>query len=82
VVNTFVVHRKGGPGRTPAVGRVAGSFGSGLISRIWQPSSISGIAHGFASGGISVGADVGMNVAREFWPRREKAEKERQQTQP
>ena len=75
VVNTFVVHRKQKPGRTAAVGRLSGAFGAGLISRVWQPASTAGVGLGLASGGISVGADVGINVAREFWPRRNKLER-------
>ncbi|PWU12281.1 MAG: hypothetical protein C5B51_00910 [Terriglobia bacterium] len=73
VASTFVVRRTNRGGRTPAVGRLSGSFGAGLISRAWQPASAAGLGAGFASGGISVGADVGMNVAREFWPRRHKS---------
>jgi hypothetical protein len=73
VSNTFMVHRNNGPGRTPALGRVSGAMGAGLISRAWQPASAAGLGAGFASGGVSVGADVGMNVAREFWPRHAKA---------
>jgi hypothetical protein len=72
VGNTFMVHRNNGPGRTPALGRVSGAFGAGLISRAWQPASAAGLGAGFASGGISVGADVGVNVAREFLPRHNK----------
>src|ERR1700680_1695677 len=69
VGNTFMVHRNNGPGRTPALGRLSGAFVAGLISRAWQPASAAGLGAAFASGGISVGADVGVNVAREFWPR-------------
>jgi len=70
VKSTFVVPRTNGPGHTVALGRITGGFGSGLVSRIWQPASVAGIGAGFASGGISIGVDVGMNVAREFWPRK------------
>jgi len=54
---------------TLSVGRISGAFGAGLISRLWQPASARGLAGGFASGGISLGAQAGMNVIREFWPR-------------
>lgn len=70
VKSTFVVPRTNGPGRTVAAGRISGSLGSGLISRAWQPASTAGIGAGFASGGIALGAEVGANVAREFWPKR------------
>ena len=77
VANTFVVHRENQPGRTPAIGRLSGAFGAGLISRAWQPATTAGIGMGFASGGIAVAADVGLNVAREFWPRHPKQERKR-----
>lgn len=47
---------------------IAGAVGSGLISRLWQPASVRSVSAGFASAGITLGADAGMNVAREFWP--------------
>jgi len=46
VANTFVVHRKNASGRTPALGRLTGSFGAGLISRAWQPASAAGLEPG------------------------------------
>ncbi len=67
VVHTFIVPRENG-GRTFAVSRMAGSFGSGLISRAWYPAPYAGVGAGLASGGVSLGADVGANVFREFWP--------------
>jgi len=68
VRRTFIVPRTDKPGKTVAGGRIAGAFGSGLISRVWQPASTAGVGAGFASGGIALGADVGVNIAREFWP--------------
>jgi hypothetical protein len=70
IKSTFIVPRTNRPGKTVALGRISGSIGSGLISRIWQPASTAGLGAGFASGGISLGAEVGFNVAREFWPRK------------
>jgi hypothetical protein len=68
VKSTFIVPRKNRPGKTVATSRIAGNFGAGMISRAWQPASAAGIGAGLASGGIGLGADVGVNVAREFWP--------------
>ncbi len=68
--HTFVVPRKNRRGGTFAVSRVSGNMGAGMISRVWQPASAAGAGAGLASGGIGIGADVGMNVAREFWPRK------------
>ena len=73
VKSTFIVPRTGNrKGKTVAVGRIAGNMGSGMISRVWQPASAAGVGAGLASGGIGLGADVGVNVAREFWPQRHK----------
>jgi len=69
VKGTFVVPRTNKRGRTLAAGRIAGNFGGGLVSRAWQPASTAGIGAGLSSGGIGMGADVGIHVAREFWPR-------------
>ena len=68
VTSTFWVPRTNRTGHTVALGRLSGNMGAGLVSRLWQPASTAGIGAGFASGGISIGADVGINVAREFWP--------------
>jgi len=57
---------------TLASGRIAGTFGSGLISRVWQPAASKSIGLGFASGGICLGADAAINVLQEFWPRHKK----------
>ena len=70
VKSTFIVPRTDKPGKTFAAGRVAGNVGAGVISRAWQPASTAGLGAGLASGGIGIGADVGLNVAREFWPRK------------
>jgi hypothetical protein len=70
-IGTFIVPKTDRPDhKTPALGRISGSFGAGLISRAWQPASAAGVGAGFASGGIGLGVDVGVNMAREFWPRK------------
>jgi hypothetical protein len=67
--STFLVPKTNRPGKkTVALGRVSGNLGAGVISRAWQPASSAGIGAGLASGGIGLGADVGVNMAREFWP--------------
>lgn len=72
VKSTFIVPRTNKGGRTIAAGRLSGAIGAGVISRAWQPASAAGIGAGLASGGIILGADVGANVAREFWPRKKR----------
>jgi hypothetical protein len=69
VVSTFWVPRTKGSGHTLALGRISGNMSAGLVSRVWMPARVATVGAGVASGGISIGADVGLNVAREFWPR-------------
>jgi len=69
VKSTFIVPRTNKPGKTLATGRIAGQMGGGIISRAWMPASAGGIGAGVASGGIGLGADVGVHVAKEFWPK-------------
>jgi len=46
-----------------------GSYTAGaFISRAWQPPSTNGPSHALNSIGITVGAEAGFNVAREFLP--------------
>ena len=69
LVSTFIVPKTNRPGKkTVALGRISGNLGGGLISRAWQPASAAGVGAGLASGGIGLGAEVGVNMAREFWP--------------
>jgi len=64
-----VITRKTTTGKkTVATNEIAGAFGSGLISRLWQPASVRTVSAGFMSGGITLGVDAGSNVLREFWP--------------
>jgi hypothetical protein len=67
---TFIVPYSNREGSTLALGRIAGAFGAGQISRTWQPASVSGIGQGFQSGGLSLAIDAGLNVVREFWPKK------------
>jgi hypothetical protein len=71
LVSTFIVPKTNRPGKkTVALGRISGNLGGGLISRAWQPASAAGVGAGLARGGIGLGAEVGVNMAREFWPRK------------
>jgi len=70
---SVVITQKTTTGRnTFAVGQVSGAFGTGLISRAWQPAAARSLGDGFASGGISLGGQAAINVIREFWPRHKK----------
>jgi len=65
---TVITHKTTTEKPTVAVGEISGAMGSGLISRLWQPASVRAVGHGFASGGITLAIDAGLNVFREFWP--------------
>ena len=64
--NTFFVYHKHSDKRYVAAGRLSGDFGSGLISRLWQPARFHTFASGMTTGGISLGADFGFNLARQY----------------
>jgi len=66
--STVITHKTNTEQRTIAVGELSGAFGSGLISRLWQPASVRSVGMGFASGAITLGVDAGMNEVKEFWP--------------
>ncbi len=67
LAQTFVVHTDHG-GTTVALGRIAGAFGGGFVSRAWQPEGHGIIWPGVQSGAISMASDAAFNVFREFWP--------------
>lgn len=70
--NTFTVRRYGHQKRSIAAGNVAGNMGAGMLSRLWQPSNLATAGAGLQSGGISLGANLAINTAREFIPDRRK----------
>lgn len=69
LVSVVVTHKTTNGKKTAASGRIAGSVGAGIVSSSWMPAGFS-VAGGAATGGISLGVAAGINVAREFWPRR------------
>jgi hypothetical protein len=58
LVSTVITRKITTGKKTVATGRISGAAAAGAV------------AGGAATGGLSIGADAGMNVAREFWPRR------------
>ena len=48
--------------------RFGGAAGAAFISRSWQPRSTTTAGDGAVSFGLTISADVGFNVFREFWP--------------
>ena len=67
VRNTLVARTENGK-ETVAVGRLAGTFGGGLVSRTWHPEGHDTFVKGLRSGGISFSFEIATNVFREFWP--------------
>ena len=68
LTGTVITHKTTTGKPTLYKSELAGAFGSGLISRAWQPASTRSVSMGFASGGITLGVDAAGNVVREFWP--------------
>src|SRR5579864_847292 len=64
----FVTHRTTDGKPMVHSAELASAFGSGLISRAWQPASTASVADGFESGGLTLLADAGGNLLHEFWP--------------
>jgi len=65
---TIITHKTTTEKKTLSTSEIAGNFGAGFISRLWQPASTRAISSGFTSAGIGFAADAGGNVVREFWP--------------
>jgi hypothetical protein len=72
LVSTVITTKTTTGKRTVATGEISGAVGSGLISRLWQPAAARGLGAGFGSAGITLGAQAGVNVVQEFWPRHNK----------
>jgi hypothetical protein len=68
LVSVLITHKTTTGKPTIAAGELSGAFGSGLISRLWQPASTRTLAGGFSSGGISLGVSAASHVIGEFWP--------------
>jgi hypothetical protein len=67
IIHTFVARRDDG-GQMPAYSRFIGDYGAGFISREWYPARFHNVPQGLEAGTVSLGLDVGLNVAREFIP--------------
>jgi hypothetical protein len=68
VIRTTLYARTSGGGETLAVGRIAGAFAGGFVSRAWQPEGHRSFRSGLQSGALSFGTDFTSNAFREFWP--------------
>jgi len=70
VAGDFRVRRDDGPGHTLAVGRIAGAFAAGQMSRLWMPDRVAGFRSGLGTSGATLGLKVGSDLLREFRPRK------------
>jgi hypothetical protein len=68
LTSVVITHKTTDGSRTVHSAEISGDFGSGLLSRLWQPASTRTLAAGFGSAGTMLAADAGYNVLREFWP--------------
>jgi len=68
VVSTFLARRDDGS-RTFSYSRIGAAAGEAFISRAWQPPSVTTAGDGAVNFGLTIAADVGFNVVREFLPR-------------
>jgi hypothetical protein len=69
IFSTFLARKDDGTRRF-SFSRIGGMFGSAMISRTWQPQSNGGFSNGMTNFGTQVGVAAGLNVAREFLPKR------------
>ena len=60
LVSTVVTHKTSTGRKTVAAGNISGAAVTGLV------------ASSAATGGIALGADAGVNVAHEFWPKKKR----------
>jgi hypothetical protein len=68
LLGVVITHKTTTGKSTIAKGELAGAFGSGFISRLWQPASVRTASSAFGSAGLTLGVDAAGNVIREFWP--------------
>ena len=69
VASVFIARNNAGAEHF-AYSRFGGAVGASFISRIWQPHSTNTSGDAAVSFGISVAADMGWNVVKEFRPHR------------
>lgn len=68
LLGVVITHKTTTGKSTISKGELAGAFGSGFISRLWQPASVRTVSSAFGSAGLTLGVDAAGNVIREFWP--------------
>jgi hypothetical protein len=69
-IEGVVYARRDDGSRRVSISRFSAYAGAFLISRTWQPASSDSPKGVVLNMGMSFGLSVGMNVVREFWPRK------------
>jgi hypothetical protein len=67
VTSTFLARRPDGR-RCFALAGIGSAAGASAIARTWLPRSALGAGAAAGSFGLTIAADVGSNLLREFWP--------------
>ena len=70
VESPFVARRSDGTRRV-SISHIGGIVGAAFISRAWQPESTRGAKSAEINAAGQIGASVGFDVLREFWPRKQ-----------
>jgi hypothetical protein len=65
--SNFIARKRDGS-RTLTIAKVAGYYGSGMISTAWYPDRYTATGDGVRLGTLSLVSGTGVNVIREFWP--------------
>jgi hypothetical protein len=67
IASSFLARHDNGT-RSLSISAISGPAAGAALSRLWQPDSTNSAADAAQSFGVSIGARVGFNVAREFIP--------------
>ncbi len=67
IASSFLARHDNGT-RSLSISAIGGPAAGAAISRLWQPDSTNSARDAAQSFGVSIGARVGFNVAREFIP--------------
>ena len=67
VMSTLLARHDNGS-RSFSFSRIGGAAGGAFIARIWLPPSNNTAGDGAVTFGLTMGAQMGYNVFREFWP--------------
>jgi hypothetical protein len=81
MTHTVMAQRDDGR-RVFSAGKVGGTLGGSLISRMWQPERERTVGHGLRNASLSLSTEAGWNVLREFWPDIRKVFRKKKQRLP